>query len=71
MDALGAGSDGWLVVHSPGLTVIASANCSAQDDVPISSEALARCTSLSTVFCITWPQWDRVYVSYKMDGWTE
>lgn len=34
----------------PGLTVIASANCSFQEDVPISKEAFALCTNLSTVF---------------------
>lgn len=34
-----------------GLTVIASMNCSFHDDEPTMSEAFARCTSLSTVFC--------------------
>lgn len=36
--------------HIPALTVIASTNCSFQDDVPIRSEAFALCTNLSTVF---------------------
>lgn len=35
----------------PALTVSASINCSFHDDVPISREALALCTNLSTVFC--------------------
>lgn len=35
----------------PALTVKASTNCSFHDDVPISSDALARCTNLSTVLC--------------------
>lgn len=36
--------------HWPGLTVNASENCSFHDDVPMSKEAFALCTNLSTVF---------------------
>lgn len=35
----------------PGLTVKASMNCSFHEDDPIRIDALALCTSLSTVFC--------------------
>ena len=34
-----------------GLTVMASMNCSFHEEEPTTSDALARCTNLSTVFC--------------------
>ena len=36
---------------SPADTVMASTNCSFHDEVLTRKDALARCTSLSTVFC--------------------
>jgi len=41
---------GRLLTHLPALTVIASTNCSFQEDVPIRIDAFALWTSLSTVF---------------------
>jgi hypothetical protein len=56
----------------PGLTVIASTNCSFQEDVPMRIEAFALWTSLSTVFCninaMCWNWWNccpRVWVRQK------
>jgi hypothetical protein len=56
----------------PGLTVMASMNCSFQEDVPMRIEAFALWTSLSTVFCNTktmcWSPWNscpKVWVREK------
>lgn len=49
-DGVGSSPSVSSLLSLPALTVNASLNCSRHEDVPISRDAFARCTNLSTVF---------------------